>query len=502
MSLPKSDISRYVTNELAEHDGKYKTLAPMVLWVDAERGKDSNEGTKDSPLASLVEAERRIPYIVDHPVMIWVAPHADPSDGYEPPTFRERIMRAPIDIVATEYKELYSGTLLTGSNHTKFVVPAGLGVDTYRGKIIEMTSGELKGFRRTISRNSDTELWPAACFTSHITTGTTKVGDTFRILEPVVTIKFPRPQRGHYVWKVSEGDYTFIQGGPFDGTHRPMPGVISVAGIRFVGRKSEADAESNPYGHILEIFSARPLVLVGCEVENFSAFNFAVGTFKVGFEHVDQGDYLETNQFWERVTVGARAGSTEQAWVGCGLYVSPNIIVAQATQARTTCYGIVAPTMWVYGGFANLHAGNIYSSGVMAASWPSSGICVVQLDGKMYLPDLDLVINSDGIGVSVSGNTILGVQSTTITAAGIGIQATSGASIQMSTAVRVNAGDAGVKLRFGARCFTYGANPIITTDANHIEVGETPEVGTVADNLGSVGAHITSDDGSSIQRIS
>lgn len=113
MSLDRSDISRYVTSALAEHDGTLKTLAPIELWVDADRGKDSNDGSKKAPLASLIEAERRIPYIVDHPVMIWVAPHSDPSKGYEPPSFRERIMRAPIDVVGTEYKELYSGTLKT-----------------------------------------------------------------------------------------------------------------------------------------------------------------------------------------------------------------------------------------------------------------------------------------------------------------------------------------------------------------------------------------------------
>lgn len=501
MSLDRSDISRYITSALAEHDGTLKTLAPIELWVDADRGKDSNDGSKKAPLASLVEAERRIPYIVDHPVMIWVAPHSDPSKGYEPPSFRERIIRAPIDVVGTEYKELYSGTLKTGSNHTKFIVDAGLGVNTYQGKIIEMTSGELKGFRRTISRNTDTELWPAACFPNHASVGTTKVGDTFRIIEPVVAIKFPRPQRGQYAWNVSEGDYTFMHGGPFDGVQRPLSGVISIAGFRFLGRKDEADAGGNPFGHVLAVLSARPLVLSGCEVENFSGFQFVAGTFKVGFEHVNHGDYTDTNNVWERVTVGARVGYTEQSWVGCGLYIKPGITTMQANQARTIYYGFVAPMLWAFGGFTNFRAGNIYTSGIIAASQPSDGTCTIQLDGKMYLPDLDLVINSNGVGVSVSGNTLLGVQDTTITSAGIGIQATSGALVQMGNGISINSGGAGIQLRFGARCQTSGTNPVITSSANHIEVGETPEVGTVAGNLGSVGAHITADDGTTIQRV-
>jgi len=153
------------TNFLPAQALATKTQGPLHLWVDARRGSDTAVGSKSAPLSSLVEAESRIPDIVAHPVVIHVAPHSIAEDGYIPPEFRERVYHHSVDIVADSggthndgFNELLTGTAQAGTTHVQLVSDTPLVEDEFRGKTIEITSGDNRGFRRTIKSNTTSEI--------------------------------------------------------------------------------------------------------------------------------------------------------------------------------------------------------------------------------------------------------------------------------------------------------------------------------------------------------
>ncbi len=178
-----------------------RTYGDVHLYVDASTGSDENSGSKDAPLASLVEVEKRVPFYVDHPVFIHVRPH--PGSGYDPPTFRGRICHANIYVIGEGYNVLASGTIT--SNHNLFLtVDIAPGADdALRGKTLEILDGPLATERRILRTNVGTAITPQVAFSTLV-----PPGSKYRITESTVIINAPTgpaadPTPSH--WTISEG---------------------------------------------------------------------------------------------------------------------------------------------------------------------------------------------------------------------------------------------------------------------------------------------------------
>jgi hypothetical protein len=179
------------------------TTARMDLYVREDGDDRSIFGSEKHPLRTLEEAESRIPDIVNHPVVI----HLGYSATKWPwPTFQSRILRDHIVVIGDGAGDpMYDGfqvitpstAALAGSD--KYVVKSsGLDTDAYWGdgvplsrgvlfgKTIEILSGAAKGDRRTIWKNTETDIIPAVPFTFPVVEG-----DRYRIVVPSIHVIVP-----------------------------------------------------------------------------------------------------------------------------------------------------------------------------------------------------------------------------------------------------------------------------------------------------------------------
>lgn len=467
-----------------------KTQAQLELWVDAANGNDTNDGRSfSSALATLVEAESRIPDIVTHDVIIRVGPHT--GLGYDAPTFRPRVLRKNIYVIANPdtFTELYSDTARATSNHTQIVAPAGLGSETYRGAILEMTSGGLAGFRRTIGRNTDTAFFPSACFLAYAAAyPILAVGDSYRVIRPTVRIIATDTDTSGSRWNISAGAPSIITGGPFDSTLR-RGSVIAFDGFVLAG----------PAGVTLTLSTSEIVILSSCEFSGDEASAIlSVGTFRIGIEYVAT-DSSGTNQTWERLTTGIHGGATEHAWIGSGLTATGTIYTG--AEASILGYGVVAAKLYQFGGYANVRAANFHTSGITVTGVATNANAVLILDGKMYLPDLNILINSSGAGIAISGRAYVAINDVAITSVGVGIDVSRLGHAYLAAATSITSTGVGIKTKTGGRVDISGATLVITTSANALEVGNTPTVATLATVLASSGAYVSEADGSIIQRV-
>jgi hypothetical protein len=126
-----------------------KTTGPLTLWVDATLGNDANPGTQALPLATIIEAERRIPDLVFDDVFIRVLPGT-----YTPPTIRTRLMRRSIFVLGEGRTSVLVGTVDGGASTLAIpVTGGGLVANAHRGQYVEIASQ-----RRLIISNTATTL--------------------------------------------------------------------------------------------------------------------------------------------------------------------------------------------------------------------------------------------------------------------------------------------------------------------------------------------------------
>lgn len=467
------------------------TTAPMELYVDAASGSDSGSGTQADPLASLVEAERRIPDIVAHHVLIHVAPHT--GDGYAPPTFRSRVLRADIDVIADSggtrgdgFNELYVGTAQAGSSHAKVVAPAGLGADTFRGKTIEMVTGSEATFRRTISFNTDTDIVPCLCWQAGLITA----GDTFRIVEPVTALDLTsQPGGGEVKWEITQGvpQPTNLS---FDGDNREIPGV------NFVNFKLNASPAFTTYG-----FIGTTVRFHGCEAVAPVGFVLMGGSIMAGISHVE-ANLEHTGSEWERVGSGPRCtGVNVCSWVGWGLVVKGGFL-GLAKPMSAWLYTVVAPTLIALGGRTRVRGCNIYSGGATLHGQGPNGHSFLEVDAKTYLPDsVARVTNATGVGLSVNGQGAIAEFGTVnVTASTVGVSCADAACVKIIRKVTVVA-VTGVKATQGARAHLRQNSITFTVSGNQLEAGSNPGVTGTFAGLATSGAFIGEADGSVIQRV-
>lgn len=469
-----------------------KTQARLEMWVDASSGSDLNDGlTPQTALQSIVEAEQRIPDVVLHDVLVHVAPHT--GNGYVPPAFRARIMRANIDIIADSggtngdgFNVLYTGTAQTGTLHTKCIAPAGLGVDTYRGKTIEMLSGVQAGYRRTIATNTDTDIVPCLLWRNDPFVTSIGPGDEFRLIEPITTIFVPpgtvyAPHpNGSAAWEMSKGptpQYLYFSNG----------GSQDQPSINFVNFKLlTSDAT-------IHMYIGAPVRCFGCETSG--ALSIGAGAFGVGTDG-DRGDnYSEIAQVGYRCT-----GVAREAWAGWGLTCGTGFLVTRTTSCAM--FGLVAArAMFFQCPSAQLQGCNIHTLGVQIYGDANSPGCVV-LSGKHYLPDINQrITNTTGHAVTVQGfGAIAELDESTLTAPlGAGIYATQGGQVRIVQSTSIVA-QTGLKAEFGGRIHFRAGAASITATGNQLEAGTTPTASTLA-ALATVGAYVSEADGSVIQRV-
>lgn len=172
----------------------------LDVYVDPDSGDDGNIGTRaDLPLATLAEAERRIPDVIAHRVTIHLRGSATP---YAMPTFRARTYHDFLVVVCDSggdqddgFDEVLSGAAQAGSGVSTLVTSGGLGVNTHRGRTLLIESGDAQGDRRLIAEHTDTDVDSTHNFSAAL-----QSGDSWRIVESAATLQ--------------PTDATILHGGP------------------------------------------------------------------------------------------------------------------------------------------------------------------------------------------------------------------------------------------------------------------------------------------------
>lgn len=318
------------------------TTGPVTLYVDAAAGDDADSGDVSNPLATLVEAETRIPYIVAHTVIINVGTHA--GNGYAQPTFRERILRANIYIVGTNFTELVSSTAALGGSGQEVVVSSGLSVNAYRGKTIEILSGTAIGDRRTIRNNTATDIVPVERFTTAIS-----VSDTYKIVEPTAVIEVGFDTATGIVPPLVIGCGT----GPAQ-----LFESKSVPNVQFINL-----AFDNSAGSFMSLkFASSFVVMAGVEIRStYVSLGFYGSSVNSGYDSWE-GSY-DLGYYQPVVDL---AVTSRKSWLGWGTnIVGPTIDggTVRGFFVGGACV-VCNVTMWIMGG--NLYSGLV--SGVLLGS--------------------------------------------------------------------------------------------------------------------------------------
>ncbi len=272
-----------------------ETIGPLKLFVDVATGNDNSIGSQAAPLASITEAESRIPDLVRHEVVIVVQPHS--GAGYAWPTFRARIFSgalATIYVVFSEVNVIVSGdTAQSGTTIEKLVTSGGLTPGALDGKTIEILDGDAKGDRRTIRDNGATDIVPCAEFTAIPT------GAGYRVIEPdagnvIIPTEFVPMVQGIGI-TTGIGPSGSIRDGS-DGEYSP--------GVNVVNAIIDTPENTN-------LVSDGRLILLGCVITN-------PGTL---VRYTGQGQFLMGRQTWNTVVPPSTEPTlTSSSWVGWGVH--------------------------------------------------------------------------------------------------------------------------------------------------------------------------------------
>lgn len=490
--LEKTDLYRSVQN--ADEGKASVTTAPMHLYVDAATGKDSNPGTQAAPLATLIEAEARIPDIVSYIVVIHAAPHT--GNGYAPPTFKARVLRKNIIVVFDSGGTLNDGlnelvgatSAAAGSSQLQVVTGGGLGVDTYRGKTLEVMTGAAAGDRRTIRDHTDTTIIPCVPFTAVVADG-----DTVRIVEPASGCGFDLT--GMNTWTVHEGGADSFVLSNTDGylpIHPPQgeTPALSIINARFYW------PESRP-----RILSPSSLRILGSELD----------TTETVFNHLGGTNISFGVEFNDRVSSAVELeGLGPKQWLGWS-YFCPIGVVALPVH-KFHAYGMVAGSFVGFGPCtALIKGGSLSPGGISSGTEYAIAPLALTISGNFaFGGDINVAVDGSesfsGAGISArTSSAIIYVHDTDVKAGtDIGVHAKNGGRIHIRGVYILESGT-GIKAETGGwvGVDTAGAINSMTTTGNELEVGSTPAVGTVAANLDTPANALldTVNDGSKIQKM-
>lgn len=269
----------------------------VSMVVDDVNGSDdaSQDGSAANPLATIVEAEQRIAFLVESEVILTVKPHG--GAGYVWPTFRARIFSgalAAIYVIFSEFNVVISGDTAQGGTTIEFFFTSGgLTPGALDGKTIEILDGAAAGDRRTIRDNTDTVIVPCAEFSAVPT------GASYRIIEPVpgnvvIPTEFVPMVQGLGL-PADNGPSGSVRDGS-DGEYVPAVNLVNAI----------IDAPENT-----ELVSGGRFVLLGCSLD-------AAPTL---VRYSGEGQVLFGRQAWNTVVPpSTEPALTSSSWVGWGAH--------------------------------------------------------------------------------------------------------------------------------------------------------------------------------------
>lgn len=460
----------------AEDVRSYMQAQPeMVLYVDGSSGDDANDGSSGNPLATLVEAETRVPIIHGRTL---ISATNSPVGGFTMPSFRPRLGTEPIVVYNEDSSDVLSSTAAaSGSSQTQIVTAGGLGTNTYRGRALEVLTGAAAGDIRFIRDHTDTTIVPAVAFSAAVSSG-----DTFRVREPT-----------------GELDVNTDDGPIVEGTAARAP---NSRGEAFFGWTSTAGVALANWKLITEnnatLKTRGVLYLWGCETDDGFDLHLPcagdAGQVIAGFENTA----LESVD----TPVALSLASGSQSWLGWGLSARSKSVA----QYGGRFFGSVNCGRYIVfaGGQCVIRGGNISSGGTDANSFggPNSGwrgsLASMIVDGNFFLlPNVRVAVtgkcSAEGPGamlsmreVDLDGSAVDAIHALRL-----------GAARVQGDVVITNCARGLVASKGGKVLFDTGLSITSTTVDTAIDTGAAPTqaLGSYTD-----GSYISATDGSVIQR--
>lgn len=445
------------------------TLGPIELWVDAATGSDQNDGTQARPFATLVQAEAVLPDIIAANVRINVA-----AGTYVAPVFRARVMRAQIYVYGTAFTELVAATAATAGSTTSVTCAGGLGVNTYRGKTIEILTGAAAGDRRTILAHTDTAITPCVHFTAAV-----GIGDTFKIVEPTAVIDLVDEAALTQGVHLDMGELTGTVGGSI-----PVPPAL-----HFINFKLDNANGGSP----IDVLVTSRVRFYGCELISADITRFYEGALSCGADR------------FEYAFAGVAFGFGSQAWWGWGLSAVGGVQLFGIKDAHLT--GLVVNALVLFAGSEGLIMGGRTVGLTALRSGPK--VSLVNITGKTSTgADIPFQIATSGVNVTGQGVMVLLLECSLDVGVNTAVAATNQAVVEISSdVVIVNCGIGAKALRGGVVLLsTVGFSFTNPPATDEFQAGQTPATGTLAGNFAAVGNFLVDapgglSDGSKVQRV-
>jgi hypothetical protein len=172
-------------------NGALVNTAPIDLYVDPTSGNDTNPGTQALPIATLLEADRRIPTTLAFAATIHIRndTYVLPDRGY---FLRSRVLNAPLTVLADEswdssvFQVISAGTAGAGTVAGSIAIAGAPAIDLYANETIEFLNGAAIGQRQRIRDNTTTEIIPNRLFSP-----APAPGDAYRIIRPTPIVIMP-----------------------------------------------------------------------------------------------------------------------------------------------------------------------------------------------------------------------------------------------------------------------------------------------------------------------
>ena len=347
------DILANVNTKVSDYDLASVTKARMDFYVRDDIGDDANPGTLLLPLKTITEAEQRIPDVVAHPVVIHLGVH--PVGGWLIAGFRERSKRDHIVIIGDGagtpgidgFTEIVGSTAaLVGSDFYNVVgvgfdaAPRG-GFGAYSGYTIEILTGAAAGDRRTIRRNTTTNISPFARFSASIS-----AGDLYRIVTPSIEVN------GHQRKVITNGTGGLNRTSDNVNARDEIPYPAYVLCNVYINNTYAEFTNNQDTILFLGVRTAGEFWLIGC------------GSFLSGVETYWTGATFGKEAGNEGVPLGKRIFATplKSSWVGWGLTCGAKLWLFSSD---IYCKGMFfSPEVLQEGGFFVMEGGGIWEEGI------------------------------------------------------------------------------------------------------------------------------------------
>lgn len=461
-----SDVERDFRNSLTG----YVTVTEKSerYYVDASNGNDNNDGSESAPFKTLNAALRAVPTVVNHDIVIHIK-----SGSYELSPLRARTLNARLVLAGDDFEELEaSQAAQAGSSATEVVAVAGLGTDTYRGKTIEILTGDAAGDRRTIRDHTDTTITPVEEFSSAVADG-----DTFRIVRPAAEIEVDTGDNS------SVGDNLLSGYGSMAAMAERVPRNASSAAMHFVNlRFVRSPNAASPYIN----FVRSAVVLVGCEASNANGsviLKFSRSDFSIGFDTL----------IYYKTGVDLLGAEDLRSWQGWGLGdnddVTTHSLFLSASNGRVYYVGralIVEGRSNIRLAGGNLHgreSGSVASLTVvdstLRAEGPGNAVAaLITATGGRSAVEAEDAAHADLDLVKITAAT------------GYGVLSKTRSLVKLEAGSELNVGDVGLRAESAAQIIfedgltvTASGNDTELDDGTSLAIGSYGSPGTATDSL-------------------